>query len=202
MRKIQDKRALSNLFRSRISHLPKLSFLQTSSATSILCSYISTSKLHLHAISAVSIPLGTLCLTANKMASPPTRAEVLSLAFSGQENFVPAAEERRPSTFLSLAPTTSASYPSTPLIKAPIPQSPLQEPTQTPRNTRADLTPARLEAVVAAAPSAETIDSEPLKTRRSSSLSSDGSTQKKRFLKLGPVHFGEGDGDWSEEVLE
>jgi hypothetical protein len=159
-------------------------------------------KTLLHAISAVSIPLGTLCLTANKMASPPTRAEVLSLAFSGQENFVPAAEERRPSTFLSLAPTTSASYPSTPLIKAPIPQSPLQEPTQTPHSTQADPTPARLEAVVAAAPSAETIDSELLKTRRSSSLSSDGSTQKKRFLKLGPVHFGEGDGDWSEEVLE
>lgn len=42
--------------------------------------------------------------------------------------------------------------------------------------------------------------------RRSSSLSSEGSTgsvQKRRFLKLGPVHFGgDGMGDWSEEVLE
>ncbi|TAQ86595.1 hypothetical protein B7494_g5071 [Chlorociboria aeruginascens] len=37
------------------------------------------------------------------------------------------------------------------------------------------------------------------KTSRSSSLSSVG--DKKRFLKLGPVHFGEGDGtgDWFEE---
>jgi hypothetical protein len=67
---------------------------------------------------------------------------------------------------------------------------------------RADPTPARLEAVTTAAPNAEAIDSELLKTRRSSSISSDGSTQKKRFLKLGPVHFGEGDGDWSEEVVE
>jgi hypothetical protein len=136
------------------------------------------------------------------MASPPTRTEILSLAFSGQENFVPAAEERQLSTFLSLAPTTSASYPSTPLIKTPIPQSPLQAPTQTPHNMRADPTPARLEAVTTAAPNAEAIDSELFKKRRSSSLSSDASTQKKRFLKLGPVHFGEGDGDWSEEVVE
>jgi len=43
--------------------------------------------------------------------------------------------------------------------------------------------------------------------RRSSSLSSDVSTlsAKRRFLKLGPVFYGVGDGkgkgDWSEEVL-
>jgi hypothetical protein len=41
-----------------------------------------------------------------------------------------------------------------------------------------------------------------LKMRRSSSLSSDGSTQKRRFLKLGPVHFGESKDDWSEEVID
>jgi hypothetical protein len=44
-----------------------------------------------------------------------------------------------------------------------------------------------------------------LKTRRSSSLSSDGSASKgalgRRFLKLGPVHGGEGEGDWSEDVV-
>lgn len=45
-----------------------------------------------------------------------------------------------------------------------------------------------------------------LKLRRSSSLSSEGSSgsaRKLRFLRLGPVHHGEhleGDGDWSEEV--
>jgi len=38
------------------------------------------------------------------------------------------------------------------------------------------------------------------KHRRSSSLASDESGSKIRFLKLGPVHWGEGDGtgDWSE----
>ncbi len=44
------------------------------------------------------------------------------------------------------------------------------------------------------------------KQRRSSSLASDESGNAKlRFLKLGPVHWGEGDGkgDWSEAgVLE
>jgi len=45
----------------------------------------------------------------------------------------------------------------------------------------------------------ETIDM--MKTRRSSSLSSTGSAKKARFLKLGPAHFGENEGDWSEEVI-
>lgn len=65
-------------------------------------------------------------------------------------------------TFLSLAPTTSASYPTAPQPKSPV------------------------ETEMA------------MKQRRSSSEGSTG----RRFLKLGPVHFGEGDGmgDWSEEV--
>jgi len=123
------------------------------------------------------------------------------MAFLGQENFTPAAEEQRAPRFLSLAPTTSASYPSTPAMKSPEPQSPVQPPTDTPNNTMADPTPAR--ALTPAMPSAAVID-EALKTRRSSSLSSEGSTQKRRFLKLGPVHFGEGGGkdDWSEEVVD
>jgi hypothetical protein len=136
------------------------------------------------------------------MASPnPSRAELLALTFS--ENFLPTSEEQRarqPSTFLSLAPTTSASYPSTPLVKIPAIQSPKQAaalPAQTADNTRAETT-----GVTPAVPDVEEIDMEVLKTRRSSSLGSDGSS-KKRFLKLGPVHFGEGDGngDWSEDVV-
>jgi hypothetical protein len=39
-----------------------------------------------------------------------------------------------------------------------------------------------------------------LKTRRSSSSGSDSGATR-GYLKLGPVHFGEGDGDWSEHVL-
>lgn len=41
-----------------------------------------------------------------------TTEELLSLSMSGQENFVPAAEEARPHTFLILAPTTSAPKPT------------------------------------------------------------------------------------------
>jgi hypothetical protein len=137
------------------------------------------------------------------MSSPPTREELLTMAFLGQENFTPAAEEQQAPRFLSLAPTTSASYPSTPAFKSPAPQSPTQAATDTPNNTMVDPTPARALTVSTAMPSAAVID-EALKTRRSSSLSSDGSNQKRRFLKLGPVHFGEGagSGDWSEEVVD
>jgi hypothetical protein len=80
-------------------------------------------------------------------------------------------------TFLSLAPTTSASYPSSPLIKSPV-QTTLK------------------------APTAEEINIELLKSRRSSSLDSE-SSGKLRFLKLGPVHYGKGDGlgDWSEAII-
>ena len=123
------------------------------------------------------------------------------MAFLGQEYFTPAAETQQAPRFLSLAPTTSASYPSTPAVKSPTPQSPLQAAIDTPNITMADPTPARA-FNPSAMPSAAVID-ETLKTRRSSSLSSDGSSQKRRFLKLGPVHFGEdGKGDWSEEVIE
>jgi len=124
------------------------------------------------------------------------------MAFMGQENFTPAAETRQAPRFLSLAPTTSASYPLTP-VKSPAPQSPFQAATDTPNNTMADATPTRALNTMAAMPSAAVID-ESLKTRRSSSLSSDGSNVKRRFLRLGPVHFGEGGGkeDWSEEVVD
>jgi hypothetical protein len=136
------------------------------------------------------------------MSSPPTREELLSMAFLGQENFAPAAEARQEPRFLCLAPTTSASYPSTPAIKSPAPQSPLQAAADTSSNTMADSAPAKALNTTPAMPSAAVID-ETVKTRRSSSLSSNESSQKRRFLKLGPVHFGEGGkGDWSEEVVD
>jgi hypothetical protein len=136
------------------------------------------------------------------MSSPTAREELFSMAFLGQENFIPAAEERQQARFLSLAPTTSASYPSTPSVKSPAPQYPLHAAVETPNNTMADSTPARTVNDTPAMPSAAVID-ESLKSRRSSSLSSDGSNQKKRFLKLGPVHFGDGGkNDWSEDVVQ
>jgi arginine/lysine/ornithine decarboxylase len=117
---------------------------------------------------------------------------MISMAFTGQESFVPAAEERAQNqahTFLSLAPTTSASYP-------------LMKSTPVAKTTAAESKPAMTEAaLVLATPVVP--GEEVTKTRRSSSLSSDGSLmQKRRFLKLGPVHSGEGSGDWSEEVVE
>jgi hypothetical protein len=63
------------------------------------------------------------------MASLST-PEAINMAYMGQENYVPAAEEARPHTFLSLAPTTSASYPINPITKSPTPKSPVQGPTQ------------------------------------------------------------------------
>jgi hypothetical protein len=82
-------------------------------------------------------------------------------------------------TFLSLAPTTSASYPTSPAIKSPTQTTPEQGPTTEVMKT--------LE-----------IEEISLNTRRSSSSDSG-----RGFLKLGPVHFGEGDGkgDWSEHVV-
>lgn len=102
--------------------------------------------------------------------------------------------QQRPTTFLTLAPATSASYPVNPALKT-------SSATQiTEMTSPASLTQSRTESpAVTGAPVL------PVVLRRSSSLSSDGtgSAQKKRFLKLGPVHHGEnyGSGDWSEEVI-
>jgi hypothetical protein len=79
-------------------------------------------------------------------------------------------------SFLALAPTTSASYPQQP---------------------KAKLTSGALAQV----------PESPEMKRRSSSLSSDGTKNAGiRFLKLGPVHWGEhreGEkSDWNEVVIE
>lgn len=130
------------------------------------------------------------------MSAASNTAELISIAFLGQENFNPAAEEQRAPRFLSLAPTTSSSYPTSPSVKSPAPESPVQSP-----KTVAEPATAKADSTTAVMPSAAIID-EALKTRRSSSLGSDGGNQKRRFLKLGPVHFGAGDGqdEWSEVV--
>jgi predicted phage gp36 major capsid-like protein len=117
---------------------------------------------------------------------------------------LPTTHIRRPSTFLSLAPTTSASYPQQ--------RSSPSASTVSPKIVAADVAATTTESAAAlteAAPLAavEELDgSGQPKHRRSSSLASDESGNAKlRFLKLGPVHWGEGDGtgDWSEaEVAE
>jgi hypothetical protein len=137
------------------------------------------------------------------MASSSSTTELLDMALTGQENFIPVAEEQRPHRFLSLAPVIGASYPARPAFEAPIVASaPVQTTTKTTSNTPAEITPANETGILAALIEGE---HEP-KTRRSSSVTSDGSakdgTQRRRFLRLGPVHYGVGLGDWSEDVLE
>ncbi|KAF8539396.1 hypothetical protein BDD12DRAFT_805375 [Trichophaea hybrida] len=87
-----------------------------------------------------------------------------------------AAGIRRPSTFLSLAPVKSSSYP-----KAPPPQSPQVVPA---------VVPASVLEVAPISPALSPSDTE-LKlvpVHRTSSVSSVG--DKQRFLKLGPVFWG------------
>jgi hypothetical protein len=102
--------------------------------------------------------------------------------------------ERQSSTFLSLAPTTSASYTPTPKspTQAQEPAPVLQQNSQTEASSAAEtIAPTVLHTDGVA---------DMLKTRRSSGSGSDSSA-KRGYLKLGPVHFGEGDGDWSKHVL-
>ncbi|OIW25983.1 hypothetical protein CONLIGDRAFT_635749 [Coniochaeta ligniaria NRRL 30616] len=90
--------------------------------------------------------------------------------------------------FLSLAPTTSASYPLTPK----------------PRPTPTSETALPLTTTALAQATAEVVDTK----QRTSSLSSDGSKSGAglRFLKLGPVHQGEhldgAKGDWHDLAVE
>ncbi|KAK3300208.1 uncharacterized protein B0H64DRAFT_9354 [Chaetomium fimeti] len=104
--------------------------------------------------------------------STPTTEELRQLSEQAVE-FTPQITQRRPSTFLSLAPSTSESYPRTPRVKQPL--------------TAEALTDAAQQQQASAATEEE------LAKRRTSSLSSDAS--KFRFLKLGPVHWGEHQGE-------
>ncbi|KAI0103443.1 hypothetical protein F4814DRAFT_431477 [Daldinia grandis] len=79
---------------------------------------------------------------------------------SNTQNIAQRVRDSQPQMFLSLAPTTSASYPTAQSIK-----------------------PA-------------------LHARRSSSQSSVGSASSLRFLKLGPVHYGEHPGEHKEDFHE
>jgi hypothetical protein len=101
--------------------------------------------------------------------STPTTEELRQLSEKTVE-FTPQITQRRPSTFLSLAPSTSESYPRTPRVKQPLTAEALTEATKQQASSE-----------------------EELAKRRTSSLSSDAS--KFRFLKLGPVHWGEHQGE-------
>lgn len=133
------------------------------------------------------------------MSSPNVaNDEILALA-SQVQNFVPEAADRRPSFFLSLAPTTSASYPRQKKV--------VIDPVGTVVPAPAVLEKTELSDTAAAStPVPETAE---VKQRRSSSLSSSDSNKNGpmfRFLKLGPVHWGEHlddhQQDWHEVAIE
>lgn len=95
---------------------------------------------------------------------------------------------RRPSAFLVLAPTASANYPTSPQALSPA-------------TSKEPVSPAEGLASPVVKPTenvAPEIEATP-KEHRSDSVSSNASAQFK-FLKLGPVHFGKGDGatDYAE----
>ncbi|AEO70222.1 2bec0137-002b-4531-8bc6-4dde0b48fe89 [Thermothielavioides terrestris] len=105
----------------------------------------------------------------------PTPEQIRQLSEQAVD-FVPENARSRPSTFLSLAPQTSDSYPRSQRIKQPLTAEALAEATkQDGANANAIM-------------------------RRASSLSSDGS--KLRFLKLGPVHWGEHQDDHQADFYE
>ncbi|KAK4202475.1 hypothetical protein QBC40DRAFT_169170 [Triangularia verruculosa] len=108
------------------------------------------------------------------MSSPLTPEQIRQLSEQAQE-FRPVNTFRRPSTFLSLAPSTSESYPRN----------------QQPKGESAPLTAEALAAVP---------QQQDEQKRRASSLSSDAS--KFRFLKLGPVHWGEHQDGVKEDFYE
>ncbi|ESZ94969.1 hypothetical protein SBOR_4652 [Sclerotinia borealis F-4128] len=141
--------------------------------------------------------------------------EIKALAMSGQENFVPAAEEASQAShsFLLLAPSTSTGYPVAPLFKLPGVMTPRQWVDQTRGALELEGEKGVGDGEDGRAKSLGAVDQGLAKVSRSESMSSEASnsttsssvgTQKgmssMRFLKLGPVHFDEG--DWSEEVVE
>jgi len=108
-------------------------------------------------------------------------------------------------SFLSLAPTTSSSYPTLAKIQsaaAPKPSS--VDETSAASAEDAVVEPAAEATVTPVTPLVAVTVDESLAHRRSSSMTSDGSvaSAKRRFLKLGPVHGGEDtrDADWSEVI--
>jgi len=107
---------------------------------------------------------------------PTTATLTTTNQINAMSSPVETIRDRRPSDFLSLAPATSASYPQQP---------------------KSRLTSAALEQLV---------DGQAAKPR-TGSMSSDGNKSAGlRFLKLGPVHFGEhrseSQSDWHDAVVE
>lgn len=130
-------------------------------------------------------------------ASTTSTEQINQLAQQAQPFVQP---QRRPSNFLPLAPATSDSYPrqrprqmsESQIIK------PLQLTAGPPVEESMPLSPAQSQQQLSEAVA--------VKTRRTSSMSSDGSSSGRsarlRYLKLGPVHWGEhqdeSQADWHE----
>ncbi|OAA62050.1 hypothetical protein SPI_04909 [Niveomyces insectorum RCEF 264] len=149
------------------------------------------------------------------MSAPTPSSEAELLALSAQaKNFIPLAADKRPSVFLSLAPATSNSYPqpkkasAAAAAAATADATAVSAPVSTaPSGEDATATAAAAAAVTDAATTDDVAGD--VKQRRSSSLSSTHSNKRAsglRFLKLGPVHWGEHlddhQQDWCEAAIE
>jgi hypothetical protein len=117
--------------------------------------------------------------------STATNEEIRQLSEQAPQTYPP--RERRLSNFLSLAPSTSDSYPRTQRAQT--------------KPTRAQAEPLTAEAL-AEVPKQDNDAATDFSKRRTSSLSSDASKSRLRFLKLGPVHWGEHQDDHKADFHE
>lgn len=111
----------------------------------------------------------------------------------------PLPERRDSLGYLTLAPATSTSYPR------PRQQSVSHLHRPLPLTHGSDNMVPTLSSIVSSSAISSVILPEHSKSRRSSSMSSDVSTSSRgarRFLKLGPVHWGEHLGDHKEDWAE
>jgi hypothetical protein len=126
-------------------------------------------------LQVISTPLS---LDINMSSQTPEQIRQLE---EQTKNFSPDAAFRPPRAFLSLAPTVSTSYPKTQKPKPSAKSSIVS--TDAPTEASPDL--------------AGELDAS---KRRTSSLGSDGNSPTiRRFLKLGPTHFGQHQGDHQED---
>jgi len=102
-------------------------------------------------------------------------------------SYTSALKRNPPKNFLSLAPSTSESYPRT-------------------QKVTTKTTPALTADALAQIPVQEDAALKAAAERRESTTSTNSSKSGLRFLKLGPVHWGEhqdeNKGDWHEAVVE
>ncbi|KAF4125179.1 hypothetical protein GMORB2_4018 [Geosmithia morbida] len=122
---------------------------------------------------------------------------------SDQNNFLrltPERQHRRPSTFLTLAPSTSSSYPRMAKSRVSSRKESIDSETSVASPDSVTSSPPPVTAS-RPGPSAAAMASAAAHARRRSSTATDVRGEV-RMLKLGPVHWGEHLGDHKEDFCE